>query len=789
METNLDGRDTVPSVSHVGGQSVSTEQEAVGLLLAQHQVLANSGGMETSIAPSKTIAIIHQQEKSDKEREKDVAAASIMVAVEPQEGTEGYQTVHTPLVSGDTMESVGVVNAAPVGTVFLEGDSSYEDVYDTAGNGKKLFTCRVEGCHKVFGTKDGMKSHVRTHTDERPHKCPHEECGKAFKTAGDLQKHLRRHTDGMSSDGKRQRSAVWHYFIKSENAGTSQCTVCSEIVKHANNTSNLFKHLKVKHPEQYQQAEKQREEGEEIAAKKRKSGSSKQTTIRFKALGVQRYPSDSTRRKNIDQAIVRMITVDMHPPSVVEDVGFQSLVQLLDPRYLLPSKKHVTNTLLPAVYSKRVEEMKQEIAQTSHVALSSELWTSGTTDRYLTISCHFFDSTWELKSLVLETLGFKRTPSTDAIAGSLRRIAQAWEISEKVVALVADDAANVVAAVESVGWTHVPCFANKLEQAVSEAVKADANVQELRNKCSRIVSFFHQSVKATEKLHEIQRQLGISEQELLTEVETRWTSTYHLFQRISDEYQAITTALCLSNGNELCLSSTDVDTLKDVTTVLKPFEATAREMCATHCFSMSKVIPLARSLEYLTSKITKELPLVCALKIQMRRHFANLESSHLLTMATMLDPRMKKLALYDAGTARQGEQKILQEMSELVPTDSNQGAQSTDSTAASGVWDFFDAQVAKSQSPKKGSSSAKLEAMKFFEEPVLRRSEDPLDWWRANEQDYQLLSQLAKKYLCIPGTSVPAERVFSKEGDLTASKRNRLKPKYVHMFLFLNKNL
>ena len=51
--------------------------------------------------------------------------------------------------------------------------------------------------------------------------------------------------DCLGSDGKRQRSAVWRYFIKSENVGMSQCTICTEIVKHANNTSNLFKVLLV----------------------------------------------------------------------------------------------------------------------------------------------------------------------------------------------------------------------------------------------------------------------------------------------------------------------------------------------------------------------------------------------------------------------------------------------------------------------------------------------------------------------------------------------------------------
>lgn len=746
---NLDER-AGTRMRHIVSQPVnSSEQDVIRILLAQQQ-----------------------QQEEDSSRTS--ACNTIMVAVEPQEGAESHET-------GEALEVASVMeNAFPGGTSFLDGNISCED--------GSHFRCEVEGCSKVFGTRNTLRCHIRTHTEKKPHTCPQQDCGKGFKSSGDLQKHMQRHT---SSDGKRQRSAVWHYFIKSENAGTSHCTVCSDIVKHANNTSNLFKHLKVKHPEQYQQAEKQREEDQEIAAKKRKTGSPKRATpVKLKAEVVQKYPSDSTRRKNIDEAIVRMITVDMHPPSIVDNVGFRSLIQLLDPRYILPSKQHLKKNLLPVVYSKRVDELKQELAQVARMALSCELWASASEERYLTITCHFLNSAWELKSLVLETIVFRKKPSTEIIAGSLKRLAQTWGIAEKVVAVVSDDAAGVVSTASgSIGWLHVPSFANALNLAVSEAVSADASVQELKGKCRQIVSFFYRNMKASEKLLEIQRQLGCSEHKLVQEGEARWTSTFHMFQEIADQYQAITTALCLCNGNELCLSSSDVDNLKAAIAVLKPFEAATAEMAAIRCVFVSKIIPLAMSLEHLTSKISTDQPLVLELKAQMHHLFAGFQRSHLLTMATLLDPRMKKLAFHDSLTARQGELCIIQELSELAPADINQDTQSTDSTSESGLWDLFDAQVAKSHSPNKGTTNARVEAMRFFEEPVLRRNDDPLEWWKAHEGNFPLLSQLAKKYLCIPGSSFPAERLFSKQGELVALKRIRIKPKDVHVFLFLNQNL
>ena len=68
-------------------------------------------------------------------------------------------------------------------------------------------------------------------------------------------------------------------------------------------------------------------------------------------------------------------------------------------------------------------------------------------------------------------------------------------------------------------------------------------------------------------------------------------------------------------------------------------------------------------------------------------------------------------------------------------------------------------------------------------------SENPLDWWKDHHREYPLLAKLAKQYLCVPGTSVSAERVFSTAGDIVTAQRSTLTAEHVDQLLFLHKNL
>ena len=61
---------------------------------------------------------------------------------------------------------------------------------------------------------------------------------------------------------------------------------------------------------------------------------------------------------------------------------------------------------------------------------------------------------------------------------------------------------------------------------------------------------------------------------------------------------------------------------------------------------------------------------------------------------------------------------------------------------------------------KKPKAGPKAELEIFLAEEPVGLEVDPLLWWKINESRFPGIAMLAKKFLGVPGTSVPAEHVF-----------------------------
>lgn len=66
---------------------------------------------------------------------------------------------------------------------------------------------------------------------------------------------------------------------------------------------------------------------------------------------------------------------------------------------------------------------------------------------------------------------------------------------------------------------------------------------------------------------------------------------------------------------------------------------------------------------------------------------------------------------------------------------------------------------------------------------------NPLNWWEDMQERFPILSKLARKYLAMPATSTPSERLFSSAGNLMTAKRTSINTNLFERILFLKKNI
>ena len=140
-------------------------------------------------------------------------------------------------------------------------------------------------------------------------------------------------------------------------------------------------------------------------------------------------------------------------------MGSQSMVYNLVPNCFILSKKFISETVVPQIYNSVIPKKSKRNQNQS--LLTSDTWTSQTTQCYVMFAAYYITKDWSLFSHVLHTEVMKSLTWTN-IVELLCNIATKWKTSEKDATLFTDNASNMVVAAQLAGFLHIKYYAYTL---------------------------------------------------------------------------------------------------------------------------------------------------------------------------------------------------------------------------------------------------------------------------------------------------------------------------------------
>ena len=86
--------------------------------------------------------------------------------------------------------------------------------------------------------------------------------------------------------------------------------------------------------------------------------------------------NDGGKQKDITDAIVSFVASDLQPLSVVESLAFRQILERAEPRYTVPSRKHLSSQLIPKRFTDLFTKVVTLMKCAPQVCLALDIWTN-----------------------------------------------------------------------------------------------------------------------------------------------------------------------------------------------------------------------------------------------------------------------------------------------------------------------------------------------------------------------------------------------------------------------------
>ncbi|KAJ8871961.1 hypothetical protein PR048_028301 [Dryococelus australis] len=387
-----------------------------------------------------------------------------------------------------------------------------------------------------------------------------------------------------------------------------------------------------------------------------------------------------------------------------------------------------------------------ELSTVQYVAIATDFWASCAINDYMSLTVHFFRNshdTFEQRQKDIEVIPLEEVSHTaDNIHHFFSELLLQWDLITKVV-VVWDGGADVTKALNDSAFVPVPCSAHLL-MCVLQVLKI---------------------------LKQCQNQLAFPQHRMIQDVSTRWNSTLHMMTRLNEHKNTIIMA---SSRKDVTISAElMVDEWKKIEHLIDIIEVfdTVTLQLSKETSSVSE-----HYLEIPSPKGTSLQGLRNDLLAWLKQEFSFIHTNELIAKATVLDPRFKlrpfqqekhSVFLSSIKDSTVSEMEKISVTHELSPVEKNsvthpQPCHPRFTQSSHGIWARYKQLIPSLNVTPHSHTTAQDELNHYLNEPTINPESNPKavgQYW--DDSEHRRLKNVARKYLCMPSSTVSSERAFS----------------------------
>ncbi|XP_010010443.1 PREDICTED: zinc finger BED domain-containing protein 4 [Nestor notabilis] len=611
----------------------------------------------------------------------------------------------------------------------------------------------------------------------------------------------------------KKTSKLWNHFsICSADSTKVVCMHCGRTISRGKKPTNLGTSCLLRHLQRFHNNVLKTDVSETVLS----SSADNHMPLSSELLGSSNFDETNDKfcdshpvAKKITSLVAEMIALDLQPYSFVDNIGFNRLLEYLQPQYSLPSPSYFSRTAIPDMYDnvKQIIISHLKEAESGVIHFTSGIWMSNQTREYLTLTAHWvtFESSFRPQcedyhcSALLNVSQIDCDYNGISIQKQLEYWWETWITSIGLqIGITVTDNQSIEKTLNEGDHSSVQCFSHTVNVIVNEAIKSQRMVQNLLSIARKICERVHRSAKAKEKLAELQKEYELPQHQLIQDVPSKWNTSFHMLERLIEQKRAIDEMSIECSFREL-ISCDQWEVMQSVCHALKPFEAASREM-STHMSTLSQVIPmihiLNRKIEMLFEETMGIDTMLKSLKEAMVSRLSSTLHDPRYIFATLLDPRYKT-SLFTEEEAEQYKQDLIRELEIMSSTSDDDkpvsngcdsGSPSTNSYGEDNLWSLM-GDMKKTKDLKERAKLPEEMVLSYLEEEVLEHNCDPLTYWNFKKSSWPVLSKLAVRFLGCPPSIVPSERLFSTSNESNNFSQSRLMIEHFEKLIFLKVNL